>query len=124
MWMRLLLLTMLAAMVVPVDAGERVGLHVTPWIAFAPADLRVRAMVDVNKDNRFLEIIAESEGFYRSSEIELAGDLAPRTTTIEFRSLPGGEYDVKAIVKGVNGKVLATTLQSIRVVPSGNASPR
>ena len=115
---RLLILTILAAAVAPVGAGERVDLHVTPWVSFAPADLRVRAMVDANSDNRFLEIIAESDTFYRSSEVELAGQSAPRTTVVEFRSLPGGEYNVRAVVKGVNGRPLAVTQQAVRVVPA------
>ena len=116
---RLLILTILAATVVPVGAGERVDLHVTPWVSFAPADLRVRAMVETNKDNRSLEIIAESDEFYRSSEVDLAGDQAPRTTMIEFRNLPGGEYNIRAVVKGSGGRALATVQQTIRVVPNG-----
>ena len=115
---RLLLLTILAATVTPVRAGERVGLHVTPWVALAPADLRVRATVEANKDNRSIEIIAESDSFYRSSEVDLEGEFAPRTTLIQFRSLPGGEYNVRAIVKGVNGHPLAVTQQIVRVVSS------
>jgi len=120
---RLLLLTVLAATVAPMRAGERVGLHVTPWVAFAPADLRVRAMVAANKDNRSLEIIAESDSFYRSSEVDLAGEDAPRTTMFEFSSLPGGDYSVRAIVKGVNGRALAVTQQTIRVVSSQRQEP-
>ncbi len=115
---RVLLLLILATAVAPLGAGERVNLHVTPWVAFAPATLRLRAQVDTNKDNRSVEIIAESDDFYRSSEVELAGDQAPRTTTIEFRSMPGGEYNVRAIVKGTHGKTLAMTQQTVRVVPS------
>jgi hypothetical protein len=121
---RLLLLTILAVTVAPVRAGERVDLHVTPWVAFAPADLRVRAMVAIDKDNRSLEIIAESESFYRSSEVDLAGEFAPRTTTFEFRSLPGGEYNVRAIVKGVNGRALAVTQQTVRVVSNLRSQER
>jgi hypothetical protein len=118
---RICALTILLAAVAPVGAGQRVSLRVTPWVSFAPADLRVRAIVDQNPDNRTIEVIAESDEFYRASEIELAGELAPRTTMVEFRNLPSGEYAVRAIVKGTGGKTLGITEQTIRVVESGAA---
>ena len=121
MALRILALTVALGVVMPASANDRLALRVTPWVSFAPADLRVRATVDQHDDNRAIEIIAESPDFYRSSEVELPGHLAPRTTMIEFRSLPSGEYNVRAIVKGRNGRALAVTQQTIKVVESPNA---
>src|SRR5438128_8655380 len=69
-------------------AGERLVIHVSRSIAMAPADLSVRTTVASNKDNGSIVISADSAQFYRSSEIELDGDKAPRTIIFEFRSLP------------------------------------
>ena len=63
----------------PVGAGERMTLKVSPAIAFAPANLIVRAMIEADAGNRAITIVAESDDFYRSSQIQLDGDHAPRT---------------------------------------------
>src|SRR5262245_26747180 len=67
----------------PAGAGERMIMKVTPAVAFAPANLIVRATVEADADNRGITVIAESEDFYRSSEIQLDGDRAPRTSRSE-----------------------------------------
>ena len=79
----------------PLGAGERMTMKVSPAVAFAPANLIVRAMIVADADNRAMEIIAESEDFYRSSRIQLEGDHAARTNMFEFRSLPPGIYELK-----------------------------
>jgi hypothetical protein len=43
-----------------------------------------------------LRIEADSGSFYRSSEIQLDGDKAPKLTEFRFPSLPSGEYTVSA----------------------------
>jgi hypothetical protein len=60
----------------PASAGERMIMKVSPAVAFAPANLIVRAYVEADADNRAIAVIAESEDFYRSSEIQLDGDHA------------------------------------------------
>jgi hypothetical protein len=96
-------------------------MRVSPSVAFAPANLVVRTTVEANKENRAIEIIAESEDFYRSSEVPLDGDRAPRTTMFEFRSLPSGEYHVRAVLKGAAGRELASTSSQMNVVSGGSA---
>src|SRR3989442_1174304 len=71
-------------------------LRVSPTVSFAPATVVIRASIEADPGNRSIEVSAESEDFYRSSEIPLNGDQAPRTNSFEFRSLPGGEYQVIA----------------------------
>jgi len=84
----------------PLGAGERLTLKVSPAVAFAPANLIVRATILADADNRAVEIIAESDDFYRSSEIQLEGEKAARTNMFEFRSLPPGTYEVRASLVG------------------------
>lgn len=103
----------------PLGAGGTLMLKVSPAVSFAPANLVVRAMVGVDAHNRAVEIVAESEDFYRSSEIELAGDQAPRTNTFEFRSLPPGQYQVTANLFGEGGALRATARQQVNVIASG-----
>ena len=104
----------------PLRAKERMTLRVSPAVAFAPANLIVRTMIEADAQNRGIEIVAESTEFYRSSEIQLDGEHAPRTTTFEFRSLPPGDYEVKATLLGSDGSALATVRQQVNVIPTGS----
>jgi hypothetical protein len=103
----------------PLGAGERITIKVSPAVSFAPANLIVRTMIAADADNRAVEIIAESPDFYRSSEIQLEGDKAPRTTMFEFRSLPSGTYEVRANLIGVGGQQRAFVRQQINVIAGG-----
>ena len=103
----------------PMGAGERITVKVSPAVAFAPANLVVRTMIEADQDNRAVEIVAESADFYRSSQIQLEGDKAPRTTNFEFRSLPTGTYEVRALLIGTGGEQRAFARQMINVIASG-----
>jgi hypothetical protein len=105
--------------VAPIHAGEALLLRVSPAVCFAPANLVVRTTVEADATNRSIEIVAESPDFYRSSEVQLDGDKAPRTTTFEFRSLPSGTYDVKATLTDQNGRARAFVRQQVNVIASG-----
>lgn len=94
-------------------------LKVSPAVAFAPANLVVRATIEADVQNRSIEIIAESEDFYRSSQIQLNGDNAPRTNQFEFRSLPSGTYEVSAVLYGSSGEPRAQVHQQVNVIASG-----
>jgi hypothetical protein len=106
--------------ILPLGAKERMTLKVSPAVAFAPANLIVRTMIEAAAENRAVEIVAESTEFYRSSEIQLDGEHAPRTTTFEFRSLPPGDYEVKATLLGADGARLATVRQQVNVIATGS----
>jgi hypothetical protein len=103
----------------PLGADNRLAIKVSPAVAFAPANLIVRTIIEANGENRAVEIVAESESFYRSSEIQLEGDRAPRTTTFEFKSVPGGVYEVTATLLGVHGQRLRTVRQEVNVISNG-----
>ena len=104
----------------PLGAGEKITMKVSPAVAFAPANLIVRAMVIADADNRAVEIVAESDDFYRSSMIQLEGDKAARTSQFEFRSLPPGTYEVRANLYGSNGAQRASIRQAVNVIESGS----
>jgi hypothetical protein len=102
-----------------VGANDRLAMKVSPAVAFAPANLSVQATIEAHSGNRSIEIIAESPEFYRSSEIQLDGESAPRTTMLLFRSLPTGEYSVRGVLKGQGGRELATVVRNVKIVESG-----
>jgi hypothetical protein len=104
-----------------VGANDRLSMKVSPAVAFAPANLNVQAMIEADPGNRSIEIIAESPEFYRSSEIQLDGESAPRTTLFQFRSLPTGEYSVRGVLKGPGGHELATVVRKVNIVESGTS---
>lgn len=119
MRVRAVLIGILLISAAPLGAGERLVVRVTPAVAFAPANLNVRATVEANEANRSMEIIAESEDFYRSSEVALDGDRAPRTTMFVFRSLPEGAYQVRAVLRNSSGKELASSVSNVDIMDSG-----
>ncbi len=106
-------------------AGEMMTVTVSPAVAFAPATLIVRAKIEADARNRVVEIVAESPNFYRSSEIQLDGDKAPRTNTIEFRSMPSGTYEVKATLRDSTGEARASVRSQVNIIaPSGERQLR
>jgi len=109
----------LALTAISASGGEQLRLAVSPAQSFAPSNLNIRARVVPNTENRSLTIIAESEDFYRSSQVELEGDHAPAMITFEFRGVPGGEYLVSGVLTDNAGHRRAIAGQRVRVIPSG-----
>jgi hypothetical protein len=100
----------------PVSAGEKLALRITPTMASEPADMRITATIEPNSDNRVIEVVADSDEYYRSSEITLEGENAPRTNIFQFRSLPAGSYEVRATLISASGKLLAVARRHAEVV--------
>lgn len=118
---RAFVLTILTLAVAPIQADEHLALAVSPSVAFEPADVTVRATIESNPENRTMEVIAESSDYYRSSRVPLDGDRAPRTTSVSFRSLPGGSYSVRVIVRDSRGQTLAMSEKLARIVSRDGA---
>jgi len=104
-----------------VSAKEPLSIRAYPAMSFAPANLVIRTSVEPDANNRAMEVVADSDGFYRSSGIQLEGDRAPKTTTFEFHSLPPGEYEVIAVVIGADGQRRAFARAHVNVVESGSS---
>jgi hypothetical protein len=102
--------------VLPVDGGEPLALAVTPAQSFAPGFVRIRARIEPNAENRLLTIVADGADFYRSSEIQLDGDQAPKAVEVRFADLPGGEYEVYAALTDASGRQRAVARQPARVI--------
>jgi hypothetical protein len=94
-------------------------MSVSPAVSFAPAHLVVRTMIEAVPQNRALRIVADSEEFFRASEVELDGDHAARMHIFEFRSLPPGSYLVTAILLGADGRERASVRMQVNVFASG-----
>jgi len=101
-----------------VHARDRVTLNVSPVQTFAPANLFIRIGIDPSVENRGIDVEAESESFYRSSFVPLDGDRAPRTTTLEMRSLPSGVYEIRAVLLDDTGRQQAVARREVVVIPS------
>ena len=100
------------------NAGERLAIVVSPRHSFAPASLVVRVHITPDVANRALEVVAESADYYRSSRIQLDGESAPATSLLEFRSLPGGDYDVRATLIDSTGRQRASAREHVVVIAS------
>jgi hypothetical protein len=101
-------------------AQDPVRIAVSPTIAFAPAFLRVRVHVEPNAANRTLTITADSDGYYRSSLIELEGGTSARTFFIEFKSVPAGQYQLSAVVRNSTGEHVGVAAQNgVRILAIG-----
>jgi hypothetical protein len=107
----------------PVIGNDRLRIAVTPAFSHAPSSLRVRVKVDPHPDNRLLQIVADSEHFSRSSDIQLDGDESPITFQREMRDVPGGVYDVKAVLVDRSGKERASVHATATVIGPGMTPP-
>jgi len=114
------LMILLFSSAVQVRTKDQLDLRVSPITAFAPATVRVHTIVEADAQNRAVEVVAESDNFYRSSEIPLEGELARRTTVLEFRSLPAGAYQVKATLLGMDRTERASVTREVSVLGTGH----
>jgi hypothetical protein len=103
----------------PVGAVDKLAMHVSPAFAYEPASLTIQLSIEPESDNRAVRVVAESADFYRSSEIQLNGERAPRITVFRYRSLPAGAYDVRSILIGTNGKERAMVRKTVTVLGTG-----
>ena len=116
MKVRVLVPLLLLLSATPMRAGARLSLSVSPSVAFEPADMTIKAVVENNQENRTIEIVAESHDFYRRSIMPLNGESAPRVTMVSYRSMPSGEYLVRVVVRGSMGQELAFSEKMARIV--------
>ena len=92
----------------PLGAVERVTMTVSPIQSFAPSDMVVRVHVAPEAANRAVVIVADSGEYYRSSVVQLDGESGPRMIVLELRSVPGGDYQIRAAVVDSAGHELGS----------------
>ena len=112
-----LLLAVILMTVAPVGGSEPLKLKVSPMQSFAPANLYIRVSIEPHADNRVVTVVAESEDYYRSSDVALEGEDGPRTVTVQFRSVPEGQYEIRGAVGDAQGREVASVRQNIFVLP-------
>ena len=120
MSVRMLVLGLALALAATTIAGkDAVSIRVSPAVSFAPAHLVIQTRIEPDDNNRAIEVVANSEEFYRSSTIPLEGERAPKTTTVQFVSLPPGDYEVTAALIGADGQHRASARMHVNVIESG-----
>ena len=83
----------------PSPAREIVEIRVRGHYFSAPATVPITVAVEPGAQNRMLVVEADSEDYFRSSGVELAGENEKRLHSVEFKSLPAGEYTIRAEVR-------------------------
>jgi hypothetical protein len=83
-----------------------------------PATVQITVAVEPDAENRALLVEAESEHMFRSSQINLDGELEKRIHTLEFKNLPAGNYTLSAQVYS-SETVRAVATQELTVSGSG-----
>jgi hypothetical protein len=84
----------------------------------APATVIVNVAIHPDAENHRLVIEADSERFFRSSQLELSGDKDKRIHTIQFKNLPEGQYVLRAEVRS-RTEVRGQTQQNLTVTGVG-----
>ena len=98
---------------------NRLRIEVSPRISNAPAQVRVRAIVAPNAENRGLRIVADSGDYFRSSYVTLEGDHAALVTETSFKNLPGGEYEISVTLVDTQGHATSMDRRSVMVTSGG-----
>jgi hypothetical protein len=114
-----ILIGVLLLLTLPCVAGDKLTMHISPAMSFEPAVLSIRLSIEPDADNRALEVVAQSDAYFRSSMVELDGERAPRTSVFEYRSLPAGSYEVRGVLIGSDGEARATVRREVTVVAAG-----
>jgi hypothetical protein len=109
------LLVTLATLSGDTDLARHVTIHsVGGYIVRAPATLRLRVTVEPREDQRLLRVECVGEDFGRASELELRGDGGPRTSWVEWRDVPAGEYELRASV-WTSTRLVASSRRTLQV---------
>lgn len=115
----LLLLLAIFITAASVHGSDPLKISVSPAQSMAPANLYIRVSIEPNAENRTVVVAAESEDFYRSSEMHIEGEDGPKTVVFQFRSVPSGHYEIRGALGDARGREVAIARQNVIVIPSG-----
>ena len=100
--------------------ADELTLRMTPRFVSAPGFLRSLIRVAPNDANRVLRVEIDSEGYYRSSDIQLDGASAPMSHFVDWKDVPAGKYDLKVSVIGPSGDARAVRSLNFQVLGSAS----
>jgi hypothetical protein len=107
----------IAAATSALPARELVEIRLRGHYYSAPATVSIMIAVEPGEQNRMLIVEADSDNYFRSSAVELDGENEKRLHSVEFRSLPEGEYTIRALVRS-KSQVLASAVGGLIVTGS------
>lgn len=79
-------------------------LEIQPHVTTAPGVLHTRVWVERAAENRKLVIEITGPNYYRSTDVQIDGDAAPRMFEFWRQDLPCGPYQVSAILQRNDGR--------------------
>jgi hypothetical protein len=98
------------------ETPRSIELHVSPRIAFAPANLSIQIRVHAGPDDRWINIMTDSGEFYRRSDWSIEPDRV--LYRVEWKGLPAGEYDVRAFI-GHGDVITGRDSQTVQIASIG-----
>jgi len=119
---RLRLLVAIVALVVGsplatgLDAADSVNIRVWPATSMAPTSFTVRVIIERQAANRWIKVTVDSENYFGSSEGQLEGERSSRLRVVQFRDVPAGTYEVRAVVLDQNGDVIGAGQTTAMVI--------
>jgi len=100
----------------PALANDPLDIRVRRHFSVEPATLALDVVVERHAENRAMQVFVDSVGYYRSSLVQLDGDAAPRISTVRYKDLPAGSYEIRAILYGPGEKPRATAIRGFEVL--------
>jgi hypothetical protein len=77
------------------DTNAPLDLALTYAYGTEPATLHAVVTVERHADNRILRVVADSDRWYSSSDIQLEGTESPRHHSVRWTDLPAGDYCIQ-----------------------------
>ena len=109
----------LLGMAAPATSRAALELRARPAFSFAPSYIQLDFVISPDRGNGALDVIAESDAFYRSSRIELEGERAPRILSIRYEAVPAGDYSVRGVLLDRTGRERVMVEKQITVMATG-----
>jgi len=89
---------------------------VSPHVGWAPAVVRIQAIVRPADENRGIVFILDSDNYYRRSVVPIDGDADARVHFAEFRSVPAGVLQVTVALVDRRGGTRVTVQDVIQIM--------
>ena len=112
------IVSLIVASPVVTDLGAADRVHITVWPAtsMAPTSFTVRVFIERHASNRWIKVSVDSADYFGSSEGQLEGERSSRLRIVQFRDVPAGAYEVRAVVLDQNGDVIGTATTTAMVI--------